>query len=275
MAVFFHVQGKIPAIDIMVMAFIAAADEERVERCGRGLVEADKKHFRVGVSHNDTRCIIKGEIAMQDQSRSEIVEQLFRDLPQVHTELGNPEGGVWRTDRPCYEFIASHCGPRSRTLETGLGLSTLLFVLLGTEHTCVAPWTSEIEGLFSHCRERGIATDRLTLNQGFSDEVLPTLQPSELDLFFIDGGHGFPTPMLDWYYGAGRLRRGGMLVIDDIHLPAVQMLLDFLDADPRWQCVDKTRKWAAYERLGEGTLREEHSRQQFLKRREHAGRASD
>ncbi len=210
---------------------------------------------------------------MKNQSPSEIVEQLFHDMPQVHTELGNPEGGVWRTDRPCYEFIADRCGPQWRTLETGLGLSTLLFVLLGATHTCIAPWTPEIKGLLSHCREREINTDRLTLIQGFSDEVLPTLQQTELDLFFIDGGHGFPTPMIDWYYGAGRLRRGGMLVIDDIHLPAVQLLLNYLDADPRWRRAEKTRKWAAYERLGEGPLREEHSRQEFLKRLDLSGGA--
>jgi hypothetical protein len=211
---------------------------------------------------------------MPEQSRSEIVDRLFADLPQVHNELGNPEGGVWRTDRPCYEFIADQCEPQWRTMETGLGLSTLLFVLLGASHTCIAPWTTEIKGLLSHCREREINTDRLTLIQGFSDEVLPTLQQTELDLFFIDGGHGFPTPMIDWYYGAGRLRRGGMLVIDDIHLPAVQLLLAYLDADPRWRRAEKTRKWAAYERLDEGALREEHSRQDFLKRLDMPGRGS-
>lgn len=202
---------------------------------------------------------------MPDQPRSVIVDRLFADLPQVHTELGNPKGGVWSTDRSCYEFIADHCQPQWRTLETGLGLSTLLFVLLGSSHTCIAPWTPEIAGLLSHCREREINTDRLNLVQGFSDEVLPTLPQTELDLFFIDGGHGFPTPLIDWYYGAGRLRRGGMLVIDDIHLPAVQLLLAYLDADLRWRRTEKTGKWAAYERLGEGTLREEHSRQEFLK----------
>jgi hypothetical protein len=200
---------------------------------------------------------------MPEQPRSEIVDRLFADLPQVHTELGNPEGGVWRTDRPCYEFIADRCEPRWRTLETGLGLSTMLFVLIATEHTCVAPWKSEIEKLLLHCRERQIATDRLTVIQGFSDDVLPTLPQKELDLVLIDGGHGFPTPMIDWYYSAGRLRQGGVLVIDDVHLPAVRLLLGYLDADPRWISTVKKPKWVAYERASQGPLREGHGQQTF------------
>lgn len=95
--------------------------------------------------------------------------------------------------------------------------------------------------------------------------MLPTLPKRELDLFFIDGGHGFPTPMIDWYYGAWRLRRGGFVVIDDIHLSAVRLLLDYLDADLRWNAAERTGKWAAYERMSEGRLREEHSAQGFLK----------
>ena len=43
-----------------------------------------------------------------------------------------------------------------------------------------------------------------------SDEVLVRQDPYDrpLDVVFVDGGHGFPVPMIDWFYGAGRLRRG-------------------------------------------------------------------
>ena len=203
---------------------------------------------------------------MQAPDHLKILKDIFSDLPQVHTELGNPEGGVWRTEQSCYELIAAHCNQHSRTLETGLGLSTLLFIRLGTLHTCIAPWKTEVDNLLSHCRDRQIATDRLTVIQGFSDEVLPTLPRTDLDLVLIDGGHGFPTPIIDWYYGAGRLREGGILVIDDVHLPAVQLLLDFLNADPRWRLMESTPKWIAYERTKKNSLHEEHDKQAFWKR---------
>lgn len=205
---------------------------------------------------------------MHTQDRSRLIDELFGDLPQVHKELGNPEGGVWRTDRSCYELIAAHCDQASRTLETGLGLSTMLFVRLGTLHTCVAPWKTEVDNLLRHCQDRKISTERLTLIQGFSDEVLPTLPRTELDLVLIDGGHGFPTPIIDWYYGAGRLRQGGILVIDDIHLPAVQLVLEFLDADERWNRLEKTPKWIAYQRASSGSLQEEHNKQLFWRSQE-------
>ncbi|KAA6187304.1 class I SAM-dependent methyltransferase [Thiohalocapsa marina] len=140
----------------------------------------------------------------------------------------------------------------------------MLFVRLGTTHTSIAPWESEIASLKRYCEERGIAQDRLELIQGFSDEVLPTLPKDELDLVLIDGGHGFPTPIIDWYYAAGRLRNHGVLVIDDVQLPAVQMLLAFLDADPRWTRIETTPKWVAYRRDSEGTLQEGHEKQDFL-----------
>lgn len=200
---------------------------------------------------------------MHTPGDSTLIDELFGDLPQVHKELGNPEGGVWRTDRSCYELIAAHCDQHSRTLETGLGLSTMLFVRLGTLHTCIAPWKTEVDSLLRHCHERKISTERLTLIQGFSDEILPTLPRTELDLVLIDGGHGFPTPIIDWYYGAGRLRKGGILVIDDIHLPAVRLVLDFLNADPRWTSMESTKKWVAYQRASSGSLQEEHSKQTF------------
>jgi hypothetical protein len=79
----------------------------------------------------------------------------------------------------------------------------------------------------------------------------------------IDGSHGFPAPVIDWYYGAGRLRRGGVVVVDDLELPAVRVLVDFLERDPRWRSIRHTEKWAAYERQSEGSLTEEWVDQPF------------
>ncbi len=201
---------------------------------------------------------------MSSLSGSFIVDLIFSDLPQVHVDLGNPDGGVWRTERACYELIANRCHDQSMTLETGLGLSTVLFTRIGTHHTCIAPWKSEVEKMFSYFQEKRISTDRLTIIQGFSDKVLPMLPSSELDLVLIDGGHGFPTPIIDWYFAGGRLREGGTLVIDDVHLPAVRALLRYIDTDKRWKNIAVTEKWVAYERLGQGSLREEHTEQASL-----------
>ena len=83
---------------------------------------------------------------------------------------------------------------------------------------------------------------------------------------FIDGCHGFPVTIIDWFYGAGRLRRNGVVVFDDVQLPQVSLLIEtFLAPDDRWQELETTPKWAAYRRLSEGLLSEDWSKQIFSK----------
>lgn len=175
--------------------------------------------------------------------------------------------GVHSTEEACYRFMADVSFPGSRTLETGSGISTVLFASWGCEHWCITPSQVEVDAVREYCRNHSISTERVTFDVAPSDEVMVKLGPTQsaLDLVFIDGGHGFPMPMIDWYYGAGRLKRGGVLVVDDIHLPAVKILRSFLDLDQRWRRIDRTEKWIAYERLSEGGLGEDWYDQPFYR----------
>jgi hypothetical protein len=187
------------------------------------------------------------------------VDTLLADPPAVHAmQAGDdPEIGLWSTDRDCYLLLAEHARPNSQTLETGSGLSTVLFAAIGVEHTCVTPAQSEADRIVTYCATHEIDTGGVTFAIGPSDEVLPRLAPEPLDIVLIDGGHGFPTPMLDWYYAGSRLRAGGILVIDDIVLPAVAQLCAFLDCDPRFAREQRTSKWVVYRRVGDGDLRQD------------------
>ncbi|MBV8160750.1 MAG: class I SAM-dependent methyltransferase [Acidimicrobiia bacterium] len=197
-----------------------------------------------------------------------VVERLLADPPRVHEELcAPPELGVWRTERQCYDFIADRVAPAARTLETGLGISTALFLALGAEHTCVVPSDAQVAILRRYCDDHGIPTGRLHVGLGRSEAVLPALAIAPVDLFLVDGSHGFPTPMIDWFYGARLLRPGGVVVLDDRQLPAVAMLVEYLDADPRWRAAGGTAKWAAFERTGDAPLAEDWYDQPFLTRR--------
>jgi predicted O-methyltransferase YrrM len=197
-------------------------------------------------------------------TRSQDIFTVIRDPPRVHEHAGAP-GGVYGTSVDCYEFLAQHAVPGARTLETGLGISTALFAVWGTEHTCVVFDQREVDALQAWAAEREIDLSRMTFEVGMSDEVLPRLDPTELDLVFVDGGHAFPMAIVDWYYTAGRLREGGIAVFDDVQLASVRLgLFDFLDADPRWQPVAMTGKWAACVRCAAGGLREAWSDQPFI-----------
>src|SRR5256885_429513 len=56
-----------------------------------------------------------------------------------------------------------------------------------------------------------------------------------------------PVPMIDWYYAGSRVRQNGVLVLDDIQLPAVAHLRRFVNADPRWAVLRGTDKWVRSE----------------------------
>ena len=200
--------------------------------------------------------------AVDEKERLAVVRRLIADPPQIHTISGPGQtpapAGVWSTDHSCYEFIASVCRPGFRTLETGIGLSTVLFALISGNHTCVAPFQVEADNVLAYLADHDIPHDHLTIHIQWSEDVLPQLKPTPLDLVFIDGGHAYPIPVIDWFYTAPRLVEGGALVVDDRQLPAVsEGLLQFLDRDSQWRSAASTAKWCAYYRATGGDLRED------------------
>jgi hypothetical protein len=99
----------------------------------------------------------------------------------------------------------------------------------------ITPDEGERERIRKECERRQISTARVSFRIGTSHEVLPTLPHRPLDLALIDGAHGFPYPILDWWHLAPRLRVGGRFLVDDCYMPPVAALVDFLRADAGWE----------------------------------------
>jgi hypothetical protein len=192
------------------------------------------------------------------------VERFIANPPRVHPSA--PDNAAWSTEESCYRFMADQVGNGSRTLETGAGVSTALFTVWGCNHVVVVPFASEAAALERYLDEQGIARDSLTFDLRPSEVALPTLAGgSPFDLVFVDGCHGFPSPIIDWFYGAGLLRKGGIVVFDDVQLPQVDSLLStFIEPDERWEMVAGTTKWKAFRRLSEGSLGEDWYAQPFF-----------
>src|SRR5262249_24390983 len=121
--------------------------------------------------------------------------------------------------------------------ETGSGSSTIVFAASGAEHLAVTPDAAEEERVRAECARRRISTERVRFRIGPSHEVLPNLEPRPLDLALIDGAHGFPYPILDWWHLAPNLRVGGLLLIDDAYMRPIGALVDGLRAQPAWDVV--------------------------------------
>ncbi len=65
---------------------------------------------------------------MSDVStRQALIERVVLNPPPVHGTAAG-ETGVWSTAHDCYDFLARHVEPGARTLETGCGISTALFL---------------------------------------------------------------------------------------------------------------------------------------------------
>jgi len=171
---------------------------------------------------------------------------------------------TYSTDFECYEFIAEHVGPGSQTMETGLGFSTLCLANAGCHHTAMFLDPAEEAPLRAWADEHGIDLTGVRFVVGPSDVSLRGLPDDPVDLFFIDGGHGYPVPQLDWFYGASRLPEGGVLVLDDLQLWGPRQLDQFLGLDPRWERLASAFKWSGFRRLGSGPVAEEFDTQTFL-----------
>ena len=68
--------------------------------------------------------------------------------------------------------------------------------------------------------------------------MLAAWEPRPLDLVLIDGAHGFPYPILDWWHVAGHVRLGGTVLLDDAYLPGVAAIVDFARSSDAWRVDD-------------------------------------
>lgn len=162
-------------------------------------------------------------------------------------------------------FISQRIDNSSFTLETGCGLSTVLFALSGARHICITPAEHEIQRIREYCLMNEIPTDRVTFHSDSSERILPSLTCEPLDLVLIDGRHGFPAPFIDFYYGAGKLKVDGLLVIDDTWLWTGGILKQILLSEPEWKLEeDFAPRATIFRKLAEGSEAKEWTEQNFV-----------
>jgi hypothetical protein len=160
-----------------------------------------------------------------------LAAQLKAEPPPLHASGGLCAGLAW----PALEWLERTVEPGWATLETGAGLSTIVFAARGAQHEAVTPSAEEADRIRAECERRGISTEQMEFRIGPSHEVLPAWRPRPLDLVLLDGAHGFPYPILDWWYVMPHVKRGGLVLLDDAYMGAVRMLVDFLRSRPSWR----------------------------------------
>ncbi len=170
-------------------------------------------------------------------SNSQIIEILAGESPEFHRGRdGSAKSFV--ASKQMLRFISAHVREGSNTVETGAGASTVLFAAVGAHHTAIAPYPEEFERVRAFCDAHAIRTVDIRFVAEESESALPKLDIENLDFVFIDGLHSFPSPFIDWYYTAFKLKVGGIMVVDDLQLWTGAVLKQFLDAEPEWDLVE-------------------------------------
>jgi hypothetical protein len=179
-------------------------------------------------------------------------------------------GAGTATNRVLGAIDAQRLRPLLHSAETGTARTTLLFSHASRDHLV---FTIDDDGHGDTLeRVRGssvLAVDTTRFIVGPAQLTLPRQTFTDaLDLVLLDGPHAFPYPCLEYLYFAPRVRTGGLLVVDDIHIPAVRILAALLRKDAMWRCrtvVDHTRFYArtpavAHDPLGDGWWLRGHNR---------------
>lgn len=174
------------------------------------------------------------------------LREFLINCPPVHCDV------TWGLSEDTLHYLDQNVQDGWQTLETGAGLSTLVFALKRAHHICVTPSPEEAKRIEAYCRENNVIFDRLSFVIGFSHHVLPSLRNlALLDLVLIDGGHGFPIPFVDWLYCAPHIRVGGIVIVDDTQLWTGRVLRDFLEADLDWELDARFERGAAFRKINE------------------------
>ena len=150
------------------------------------------------------------------------------------------------------DAIARHgsARPIQHSVETGTGKSTLVLSHCSADHTVFAQ--DDAGQGDSLVRVQGspmLRRETVTFVVGATQRTLPRHQfDHPLDLVLVDGPHGYPFPEIEYYFLYPHLAPGGILIVDDIHIPTVFNLFSVLREDAMFQLTEVIETTAFFTR---------------------------
>lgn len=127
------------------------------------------------------------------------------------------------------------------------GISTLyicealLEVSPTPRHIVIDPYETEAwHGTGNHNVTRAGYESIVEFHEHPSHRVLPYLElhRTSVDFAFIDGHHAFEYVLVDFFYVDKMLRVGGVVVLDDLQMPAIAKLCRFILKNQNYSLVD-------------------------------------
>jgi hypothetical protein len=194
------------------------------------------------------------------------INDLLGDDPHFHTDsVGRPAS--WNIDPGVLSYLEPLVAKEMRTLETGTGISTVLFALRGAHHISITPNNGEAVLIKRYCQKHSISLQQVEFIIGRSENVLPRLDLDYLDMVLIDGGHGFPIPFIDWFYTSRLLKLGGLMIVDDTWITTGRILSEFMAVDPHWKLLREFDHTSFFEKISHGGHLSEWTEQPWIQKR--------
>jgi predicted O-methyltransferase YrrM len=163
--------------------------------------------------------------------------------------------GAGSLSRQALEAVARRAAGRviRHSAETGCGASTLLLSHLSENHTV---FSLDVAASMTNIRLSPLLRSGVVaFVEGPSQRTLPRHEFSEkLQLVLLDGPHAYPFPDLEYYYLYPHLETGALLILDDIQIPTIHHLFDFLRHDRMFHLDEVVRNTAFFTRTAEPTL---------------------
>lgn len=129
------------------------------------------------------------------------------------------------------------------TAETGCGASTVIFADHSLSHTVFA--FNEFD-VFDKVRANSVE-----FVEGPTQRTLPHHRfQTTLDAVLLDGPHAYPFPELEYFHFYPHIREGGALILDDIQIPTVHRLFEFVRRDAMWELGTMVHRTAFLRRTG-------------------------
>jgi hypothetical protein len=145
--------------------------------------------------------------------------------------------------------LAKHLEARrvQHSVETGTGASTIIFSHLSEAHTVFTVDADKSKTLV--LRNPLLKPETTTFVDGPTQKTLPVHSFRwPLQAVLIDGPHAYPLPDLEYFYLYQHIDKGGILFIDDIHIPSIQNLFRFLCHDDMFRLLEVCGKTAFFQR---------------------------
>jgi hypothetical protein len=173
----------------------------------------------------------KGD-AVTDKACDDIVSAINRLPSDWHGSGTMPPDGI-----EAMAAAIETMGPVRLSLETGSGKTTLLFSHLSLCHKVFSldSGSGSVDNVIESPLFDAASVEYVI---GPTQRTLPAYHfPGPVDVALLDGPHGYPFPDLEYYHIYPHIRAGGLLMLDDIHIPKIRRMYDILRADAMWEEV--------------------------------------